>query len=652
MSAIRYRPEVDGLRAVAVIPVVLFHLGATWIPGGFVGVDVFFVISGFLISSIILKEQAAGKFTFIGFWMRRVRRILPAMLTMLIVTSVVGYFVLFGPSWKSLGSQVISAIAIYANFEMWQLSGNYWGPAAESAPLLHTWSLSVEEQFYLFYPLILLTLLKFFPRRVFPILLAGTLASFALGVYATEHHPNAAFYFLPTRAWELAAGCLLAVFERERGPAPKGNTSRTLAFAGLGLITAGYVFIDGSEGFPGYWALLPVVGTVLVIRFARDESCLTGRFLSLPPVVFIGKCSYSLYLWHWPVIVLAAALKLKYPGVVPLPAVVGVMLLATLLSYYFVERPTRKMKRVLVPVFFGLGVSLVLAVFLLRAEYKYDLSVFDPVESFGPAYDVAPIPPKKGEGATGINSVARDESQYLAHANNGIVREFGGDTPSVVVLGSSHGMMWGRTIESICEELSLTVSFYTARAIAPWIELPLRKQAIRNFTASQREAFDRQRMENLKSWSPDVVIIVDRWSVRDDPFEHVEFLNYIHSCGAQVIFIGQPPELAVNGVSVPLFMAYQYNEDEPAGIATLEAHRKHEVDAANGRIQELADALDFCHYVPIADLYEIENDRVLVRDGDAVIYIDEDHLSEAGVQKARFRLRRSIAQLTGRTGEK
>lgn len=168
MSAIRYRPEVDGLRAVAVIPVVLFHLGATWIPGGFVGVDVFFVISGFLISSIILKEQAASTFTFTGFWMRRVRRILPAMLAMLIATSIAGYFILFGPSWRSLGQQVFSAIGIYANFEMWQLSGNYWGPEAENAPLLHTWSLSVEEQFYLFYPLILLTLLKFTPKRVFP----------------------------------------------------------------------------------------------------------------------------------------------------------------------------------------------------------------------------------------------------------------------------------------------------------------------------------------------------------------------------------------------------------------------------------------------------------------------------------------------------
>lgn len=197
MSAIKYRPEVDGLRAVAVIPVVLFHLGALWVPGGFVGVDVFFVISGYLITAIILKEQSAGTFTFRGFWMRRVRRILPAMLAMLFVTGVASYFIMFGPAWKGIGEQVVSAIFIYANVEMWQLAGNYWGPAAENAPLLHTWSLSVEEQFYLFYPLLLLLLLKFVPKRTFALVLLGTAFSFAVGLYATKHSPSAAFYFLP-----------------------------------------------------------------------------------------------------------------------------------------------------------------------------------------------------------------------------------------------------------------------------------------------------------------------------------------------------------------------------------------------------------------------------------------------------------------------
>jgi peptidoglycan/LPS O-acetylase OafA/YrhL len=646
MSAIKYRPEVDGLRAVAVIPVVLFHLGASWIPGGFIGVDVFFVISGFLITSIILKEQAAGTFTFSGFWMRRVRRIMPAMLVMLIATSIGGYLWMFGPSWKSLSGQIFSALGLYANIEMWQLSGNYWGPAAESAPLLHTWSLSVEEQFYLFYPLLLLILLKFTPKRVFALILCGSALSLAVGVYATEYSPSAAFYFLPPRAWELAAGCLLAIFERSRGPAPKGSISRTLALTGLLLIGAGYYLIQGAEGFPGFWALLPVVGTVLVIRFSCAEQCLAGRVLGWAPVVYIGKCSYSLYLWHWPVIVLAAALKLKYPELVNLWGIVGVMVVLTLVSYHFVECPTRKMKRILPLVLVGLAISLGFATYLRQAEYSYDLTVLPPVEAYGAVYDVVPFAPEAGELLEGVVSEDRDPAQYTAHAEDGIIRQFGSDTPSVVVLGSSHGLMWGRTIEEICQELGVTVSFYTARATPPWISLPVVAAPARFFTAEQKMAFDTKRIENIKAWSPDVVIVVDRWSSRGDPFEHAELLRYFELCGSQVILIGQPPELSTGNTSIPLLMAYQYTASEnPPKQAILEAHNQEAVGQANQRLRELAESLAFCHFVGVQDLYEADDAHVLVRDGNQVLYIDDDHLSQAGVQKAKERLRQTIETL-------
>ena len=646
MSAIKYRPEVDGLRAVAVIPVVLFHLGASWVPGGFIGVDVFFVISGFLITSIILKEQAAGTFTFSGFWMRRVRRIMPAMLAMLIATSVAGYFLMFGPSWRSLGNQVFSALGLYANIEMWMLFRNYWGPAAESAPLLHTWSLSVEEQFYLFYPLLLLILLKFVPKRVFTLILGGSALSLAIGVYATTHSPSAAFYFLPPRAWELAAGCLLAIFERSRGPAPKGSISRTLALTGLLLIGAGYYLIQGADGFPGFWALLPVVGTVLVIRFACAEQCLAGRILGWAPVVYIGKCSYSLYLWHWPVIVLAVALKLKYPEMVNLWGIVTAMTVLTLISYHFVECPTRRMKRILPLVLVGLAISVAFAVFLRQAKYTYDLSVFAPVEAFGSVYDVVPFPPEVGESIEGVITQDRDPAQYSAHANDGIIRQFGGETPSVVVLGSSHGLMWGRTIEEICQELELTVSFYTARATPPWISLPVVAAPSRFFTAEQKVTFDTKRLENIKAWSPEVVILIDRWSSRGDPFEHVDLLQYFESCGSQVILVGQPPELSTGNMSIPLLMAYQYSASEnPPPQALLEAHNQEAVDQANSRIRELSESFEFCYFVGVQDLFEIEGEHVIVRDGDDVLYIDDDHLSQAGVQKAKNRLKQTVISL-------
>lgn len=646
MSVIRYRPEVDGLRALAVIPVVLFHLNAAFMPGGFVGVDVFFVISGFLITSIILKEQREGSFTFSGFWMRRVRRIMPAMLFMLIATSCAGYLLLFGPDWTGLSNQVFSALGLYANIQMWMLSGNYWGPAAESAPLLHTWSLSVEEQFYLFYPLLLLLLLKYLPKRVFTVILLGSFASFACCVYATAHHSNAAFYFLPTRAWELAAGCLLAIFECSRGPVAKDNISRSLALAGLFLVAAGYFFIGGAEGFPGFWALLPVVGAVLIIRFASTEGCFVGRLLGFRPIVYIGKCSYSLYLWHWPVIVLAAAFKLRYPNLVSIWSVLAVIVVFTLISYHFIECPTRKMKHVMTPVLIGLVVSCASAYYLRIADYEYDLSVLEPTESYTALYDVAPVPPESNEGIEGVTVQSRDPSQNTAYSRSGIICQFGGEVPSVVVLGSSHALMWGRTIELICEELELTVAYYTARATPPWISLPVVPKSTRFFTAEQKAVFDAKRLESIQKWSPDIIIIIDRWSSRGDPFEHTDLMRYFESCGSKVIFVGQPPELSTGNTSIPLLMAYQYaasNNRPEYGI--LEAHNEDKVDQANGRLRQFAESLDFCYFVGVQDLFETEDAHVIVRGGREVFYTDDDHLSQAGVLRAKGRLKQAVGEI-------
>ena len=656
MSIIKYRPEIDGLRAVAVIPVVLFHLGATWIPGGFVGVDVFFVISGFLITSIILKEQTAGTFTFSSFWMRRVRRILPAMLTMLMVTSVAGYFLLFGPSWRGLGDQVISAIALYANIEMWQLSGSYWGPAAESAPLLHTWSLSVEEQFYLFYPLLLLLLLKFTPKRVFSIILSGCLLSFTIGVYATTNHPSAAFYLLPARAWELAAGCLLAIFERSRGPAPQVNISRTLAFAGLLLVGAGFTMIDGEVGFPGYWALLPVVGTVLIIRFASAEKCLAGRLLSWGPVVYIGKCSYSLYLWHWPVIVLGGALQLRSGEKFNIGWLIAAMAILTLISYHVIEKPTRKAKSILVPVVIGTAISLGIAFFLRVAEFKYDHSVFKATEYYGRLYSVTPAANIKSRGVNlDRDSRSRFEGIKFHDADNqgeydtgGVIHRFGKETPSVVVFGSSHGMMWGHIITKICKELEVSVSMFNAYGTNPMIQLPLGKKAAPYFTAEQKFNFDSKRLEYLKKWRPKVVIIAHRWSFKYDPMKDVEFLKYIDSCGGQVLFIEQPPELPIGDVSAPKYIAYQHpnmTKAEASRIVMMKAHHQDQLDAVNLRIMELSQFFDYCHFLPVGDFFTTAKNEVLVVDEGKVLYIDDDHLSQAGADKARLRIKNKISQL-------
>ncbi len=192
MSVITYRPDIDGLRALAIIPVLLFHLGANWLPGGFLGVDVFFVISGYLITSIILKDHDSGRFSYTNFWMRRIRRIFPLLAIMVIVTLIVSYFLTFKPDLQSIGKVGLSSIFSVANMALWRMT-SYWGPAAENSPFLHSWSLSVEEQFYLIYPAFLLILLKYMKHHIVMFLSLTILASFFLFLYTAETHPTASF---------------------------------------------------------------------------------------------------------------------------------------------------------------------------------------------------------------------------------------------------------------------------------------------------------------------------------------------------------------------------------------------------------------------------------------------------------------------------
>ena len=202
MASLTYRSDIDGLRAVAVLAVVFYHLDPTFLPGGFVGVDVFFVISGFLITSIILRESADRTFTLKNFWMRRTRRLFPALAVVLLATLAAGSLILYQQEWSSLGAQLFAVLILIANLHLHIETGNYWGPAAEDAPLLHTWSLAVEEQFYLLFPLLLLLLLRLGKRSIIPLLSLGALASLAHGILITNTNPSYAFYLLPTRTWE------------------------------------------------------------------------------------------------------------------------------------------------------------------------------------------------------------------------------------------------------------------------------------------------------------------------------------------------------------------------------------------------------------------------------------------------------------------
>jgi peptidoglycan/LPS O-acetylase OafA/YrhL len=333
-----YRPDVDGLRAVAVLLVVLFHAGLGC-PGGFVGVDVFFVISGYLITGLILRQQRAGTFRLADFWGRRIRRIVPAACVVVFCTLLAGSLLLFPIDIDELAWSAMAQQLMLSNVFFWRYTAYFAGPA-DLKPLLHTWSLAVEEQFYLAYPFLLVLLGRWRPRAVAGLLGAAALASLALSEWGSHVHPSATFYLLPTRAWELLLGGLLC-FVPALAPGRR-VLAECLGLAGLVLIVGAALRLDTSTRFPGLAALPPCLGAALIIYASAGQPGMVGRLLSWRPVVLLGLMSYSLYLWHWPLFAFARYLLGEQLPIRATAAIIGGSLALAWLSWRFVETPFRR----------------------------------------------------------------------------------------------------------------------------------------------------------------------------------------------------------------------------------------------------------------------------------------------------------------------
>jgi len=333
-----YRREIDGLRAVAVVPVVLFHSGISLFSGGFVGVDVFLVISGYLITAMILQERARGTFSLTRFYGRRAWRLVPALLVMLSVSFLLAC-AWMPPSQMESFSRALAASALFiSNILFWRESG-YFDLESQTNPLLHTWSLSLEVQFYILFPVVLLLGLRFGKSKVFWLILVTSLLSLALTEYGWRYKAWANFYLLPTRLWEFCAGSLCALWLSNR--AQKGNN--ILAFAGLIGVVVSFFLFDKDTPFPSLWALLPVIGTVLLILFGSKDT-VTGRMLAMKPLVGIGLISYSIYLWHQPLLAFLRIRSIDEPSTLALLLAALACFPIAYLSWRFVEQPFRKAK--------------------------------------------------------------------------------------------------------------------------------------------------------------------------------------------------------------------------------------------------------------------------------------------------------------------
>ena len=344
-AAFGYRAEVDGLRAIAVIPVVLAHAGFEWFVGGYIGVDVFFVISGYLITGIILNDHRNGEFSLVHFYERRARRIIPALFLVLLSCLPFAWLWMTPHHLKGFSQSLVAVSAFSANVYYFLKSG-YFDVGSEETPLLHTWSLGVEEQYYIFFPVLVILCWRWGPRTLTWLVTGTALVSFGLSDWASHAHPIGNFYLIPTRAWELALGSFLAIAAFESGSTARLDLKvrELLGVLGLALIIASVFAYDRLTRYPGLYALPPTIGAALVLANARSDTTV-GKLLSMRAMVVVGMTSYSVYLWHQPLFAFARLRSPENPSPVLFAALSLLALTLGYLTWRFVERPFRDQRK-------------------------------------------------------------------------------------------------------------------------------------------------------------------------------------------------------------------------------------------------------------------------------------------------------------------
>lgn len=438
--ALNYRKEIDGLRAVAVVPVMLFHAGLQQFSGGFVGVDVFFVVSGYLITSIILSELTTNSFSLRNFYERRARRILPALFFVMLVCIPFAWLLLLPDDMKDF-SQSLVAVSLFVSNHLFLSESGYFDTAAELKPLLHTWSLAVEEQYYVIFPIFMIVMWRHGRRWIGTVLVATAIVSLSVAQWGAHNRPAAAFFLLPSRGWELAVGALVAVYSSNRLAVPAANvTTQAASLFGLSLILFSVFVYGNSTPFPGFYALVPTVGTALIILFAAPET-LVGRILSTKLLVGIGVISYSAYLWHQPLFAFARHFGQQNLSAASNIGLVLVVLIIAWFSSTFVEAPFRKRgtfgRRAIV--LFSLSGSVALGAIGLFGSFDGFQYRFDSATKLFPGY--IPDNKKLQQDSWSLLRDYRSDQTIGVDSNQAELTNWYGSnsrTKKVLIVGNSH----------------------------------------------------------------------------------------------------------------------------------------------------------------------------------------------------------------------
>jgi peptidoglycan/LPS O-acetylase OafA/YrhL len=639
----RYRADIDGLRAVAVLAVLLFHGGSGIFSGGYVGVDIFFVISGYLITTIIVREIANGSFSIARFYERRARRILPALAAVIVATLVAGAFLLTPDALVELAHSA-EAAALFSSNVLFYLSSGYFEAPENVRPLLHTWSLAVEEQYYIFFPLLLILIARFGARRYVRWLVSLGLLSFVTCVAVTHFDASAAFYLIPARAWELFIGSALSlgVF-----PVPQRRRVREIAAAlGATLMAVAIFGYTSATSFPGAAAVLPTVGAALVIYAGCGGESLVSRVLSLRPVVFIGLISYSLYLWHWPVIAYTRLYAITEPDPLQMGAMLVLVFALSILSWRYIETPLRT-KRML-PTTTPLLKASVVTLLVLFCSGAALARLRGLPHRYGTSF-AAPLTAADPEWAHWGNCQAAFSRQHSAAG----LCDLGvpGGAPSFLLWGDSHARALASGVQLSAARLGLTGKLATHSACPPLggIERPSRTSC---------EAFN-QAVLRMLAHSPQIktVLLAARWALsaegtryghesgtsvhlvdlqspgtttRSDA-ELVEIglwrtIDRLHRLGKQVVLVRAIPEV---GYDVPsaYFVAHATGRDANALIAPARADYRRRTAEVRALFAQIAAQQPVAFVDPAR--YLCTDICPVVRSGHPM-YRDDDHLSTFG----------------------
>lgn len=608
MSNSSYRPDIDGLRAVAVLAVVIHHLSEKLLPGGYVGVDVFFVISGYLITRLVVREVDEGRFSFVRFYERRVRRLFPALFVVLVATLVVGWFVLLPSDYASTFRTALGTTLFSSNVVLWhEEREGYFALDAKLNPLLHTWSLAVEEQFYMVFPLFIVAAKRYSARYFWPLIIAVATVSFLASVFFLKSR-SAVFFFSPFRAWELLAGGLLTLPSM---PRMERRVVRDLVAAvGLTAILASSFLFDSRTVFPGFAVLIPVLGTMGVLHAGFSGPSFARSLLTLRPMVYVGLISYSLYLWHWPLIVLARF----GTGMAPLEPYVPWLLAGSCAlgaaSYHLVEQPLRQMKPAATRQVFStaLACSMLLIVASVAGLYRHG------------------FPARFLESDLAFDAVRKSTRPYQECDGRsvGAACALGAPdaSPSVVLWGDSHMLAWGPAFDAALKARGLGADFLVQAACPP-------VNGARG-ARGQRCPITTLDVENLLAKRPlhSTVVLAARWGSHftigeesGHPVDLAGTVERLRSAGARVIVMGPVPT---------------YDADVPSALA-LRGGVMGDLSTSKGEQHAHARLFfDAVSLIPTADFTLVDPIGWMCTDGCAVQaggishYRDDDHLSVSG----------------------